>query len=221
MRAAARAQHFELAAKLRNQVFALEHIQDIALLKREEEESPAAREGEVNILGRIEGYDISHAQGTSIVASMVVFEGGQPAKAEYRLFRIKTVEQSNDTASLQEAIRRRFGHAWPNPDLLLIDGGLGQVHAVEAVLRELGRAIPVIGMAKGAERKRTDLICSEGQERLCAAAEPHLRLLTQVRDEAHRFAITYHRKVRSRTMFGAKPSITRPRAAKSARPMGA
>lgn len=201
---AAREKRFEDAAKIRNQLFALEHIKDIALLKREDEDIGMIRADEAPVLffGRIEGYDISHVQGTAMVASMVVFERGEPAKREYRTFRIKTVEASNDTAALRETLMRRFRHTWPKPDLLLIDGGLGQVHAAEEVLHHLNLQIPVIGMAKGPERKRTDLICSQTHEAVCRMAEEYLRLLTQVRDEAHRFAIRYHRTLRSALFLG-------------------
>ncbi|MCW1892338.1 MAG: excinuclease ABC subunit UvrC [Candidatus Uhrbacteria bacterium] len=198
---ASKAKQFEEAAVLRNKIFALEHIRDVASMKREDEE---ARRGEVpspsggvNIFGRVEGYDISHVSGTSTVASMVVFEQGAPAKAEYRKFRIKTVIGSDDYASIREVMIRRFRHPeWRLPDLVLIDGGIGQVRMALHVLKEMNIPVPVIGMVKGRDRKRTDLVCEQGQEDICKTCEPHLTLLTQLRDEAHRFAITYHRKVR-------------------------
>jgi excinuclease ABC subunit C len=210
MAEAARDERFELAAKIRNQLFALEHIKDIAMLKREDDEVDMIHKSDAPIafLGRIEGYDISHVQGTAIVASMVVFEGGQPAKGEYRRFRMKTVEGSNDVASMREALMRRFRHEWPKPDVLLIDGGLAQVHAVEQVLHELSIHIPVIGMVKGPDRKRTDLVCSQKHEAVCRMGEDYLRLLTQVRDEAHRFAIQYHRTVRSALFLGGPRART-------------
>ena len=204
MQAAAKAKRFEEAAALRNKVFALEHIQDVAVLKREDEEVPPsspADQARVNLFGRIEGYDISHISGTSTVASMVVFENGAPAKAEYRKFRIKTVVGSNDVASIQEVLRRRFGNAWRRPDLLLIDGGWPQVHAAQEVLEELKIALPIIGLAKGPERKRNDLICPLQDRELCDLCKQHQTLLEKVRDEAHRFAITYHRKVRGISSF--------------------
>ena len=205
----AKAEKFEEAAKIRNQLFSLEHIQDIALLMRDEPEARTIKrsEGEIDIYGRIEGYDISHISGTSQVASMVVFQNGAPAKAQYRKFKIKTVEGSNDVGSLKEVLTRRLKHdEWSLPQLLLIDGGKPQVHAVEEVVRELGVQVPVVGMAKGPERKRTDLICSDRSPSLCTLLEPHIDLLTQVRDESHRFAITFHRKVRSAAFIGKKSS---------------
>ncbi len=205
MTVASNEQRYEEAAKLRNRLFSLEHIKDIALLKREDDDVDTIRNSDapIDFFGRVEGYDISHVGGTATVASMVVFEGGQPAKAEYRKFRIKTVDEINDVASIREALMRRFRHAeWRHPDLVLIDGGLPQVHAANDALHHLGVQIPVIGMAKGPERKRTDLVCMQKHEAICKAAEEHVRLLTQVRDESHRFAITYHRKLRSSLFLG-------------------
>ena len=126
MKTAAKEKRFEEATMLRNRVFFLEHIQDIAMMKREDEDVDKMKMGEatVSLYGRIEGYDISHISGTSTVASMVVFENGAPAKAEYRKFRIRSVSGPNDVASIRETLMRRFRHPeWPRPDLLLIDGG--------------------------------------------------------------------------------------------------
>lgn len=215
MQKAAKEQRFEAAAEWRNKVFALEHIQDVAVLRREDdvERHPDAQgsEGGLSnmpnndalIFGRIEGYDISHVSGTSTVASMVVFEQGAPAKAEYRKFRIRYVEGPNDTASLQEVMARRLLHReWRKPTLLLIDGGLGQVHAVQEVIAQYGLSIPIVGIAKGPERKRNDLIFVTADEELRKACEHHHQILEAVRDEAHRFAISFHRDLRSRRFLG-------------------
>lgn len=205
MKLAAKEQRFEEAAQLRNKMFFLEHIKDVAILKREDGDVDRIKPGEapVNLYGRIEGYDISHVSGTSMVASMVVFENGAPAKAEYRKFKIKTVEGSNDVASMRETLMRRFRHPeWRKPDLLLIDGGLPQVHAAEQALHEMSVQVPVVGIAKGRERKRNDIICSKVSMDLCQVCIDHVDLLAQVRDEAHRFAITFHRSLRSRRLLG-------------------
>lgn len=213
MQRAAKEKKFEEAAEWRNKVFALEHIQDVAVLRRDDDVETVGEEGdgvgakstskESAIFGRIEGYDISHVSGTSTVASMVVFEQGAPAKAEYRKFRIRSVEGPNDVASLQEVLARRLMHReWRKPTLLLIDGGLPQIHAVEAIIKEAGVSIPIIGIAKGPERKRNDLIYVTPDEELRKACEQHHQILEAVRDEAHRFAISFHRDLRSRRFLG-------------------
>lgn len=206
MKTAAKEQRFEAAALLRNRIFFLEHIQDIAILKREDEDVDKIREGEapVNMFGRIEGYDISNISGTSSVASMVVFENGAPAKAEYRKFRIRTVQGSNDVASMKETLARRFRNDWKHPDLILIDGGWPQVNGAIEVVREWELGIPVVGLAKGPARDKDELICDKNNLEICAQCERNKALLVAVRDEAHRFAITYHRKLRGRRMLGGE-----------------
>lgn len=198
MAAASKAKRFEDAVVLRDKIYFLEHIQDVAILKREDNDVDKIREGEapVNLYGRIEGYDISNISGTSSVASMVVFEDGAPAKAEYRKFRIKTVTGSNDVASMRETLMRRFRNPWRKPDLLLIDGGAPQVNAAIQVVRHFGLGIPVVGLAKGPDRKKDELVCDHNNLEICKICELHKDLLVKVRDEAHRFAITYHRKLR-------------------------
>lgn len=187
MKSAAKQENFELAGKLRKRLFALEHLQDSALIREE-------REGNKTEF-RIEGYDISNISGSSAVGSLVVFAGGEPRKAEYKKFKIKTVQGANDFAMLQEVLRRRLNHPeWPRPDLILVDGGTGQVSAAKDVLREKKINIPLVGLAKGSERKRNDLIgvLPKGAD---------LETLIRVRDEAHRFAVAYHRQVRNREFF--------------------
>jgi excinuclease ABC subunit C len=208
MEKAAKEQRFEAAAELRNRLFALEHIQDVAVMKREDDdyETQDRPKLAVDVFGRIEGYDISNTGGTSSVASMVVFENGAPAKGEYRKFRIKTVQGANDVASMQETLRRRFRNAWRKPTLLLIDGGLPQVNAAEAVVRgELKLNIPLIGIAKGPDRDRNDIITHETDPEKRKVYQQYLPLLVRVRDEAHRFAITYHRKLRGKQTLIARP----------------
>ncbi len=160
---------------------------------------------------RIECYDISTIQGTSTVASMVVFEDGLPKKTEYRKFKIKTLSGQDDFAAMEEVLRRRFGayladrdrpveergkFAYP-PSLVIIDGGAGQLGRAVKVLDEFGLDIPVAGLAK-----RLEEVYLPGAESplLIPRGEEALYLLQSVRDEAHRFAITYHRKLRSRRM---------------------
>lgn len=202
----AKEKKFEEAAALRDRIFALEHINDVAVMKREEDdyEGKEVTSGlPVNIFGRIEGYDISHVSGTSMVSSMVVFENGAPAKSEYRKFHIRHGEGNNDVLSMQETLTRRFRNAWKKPDLILIDGGLPQVNAARDIVhQQLKLRIPVIGIAKGPDRDRDDLVFHEQDPDVIRLYKQYLPLLARVRDEAHRFAITFHRTVRSRSMRG-------------------
>ncbi len=161
---------------------------------------------------RIEGYDISTIQGTNTVGSMVVFEEGRPRTGEYRRFRVRTTQvaagKPDDYASHREVLRRRFFRAleaeegvaeelrWRLPDLVVIDGGLGQVNVARGVLDELGlHDMPVIGLAK--EREEVWLPAAASPLVLAANSQA-LYMLQRLRDEAHRFAITYHRKLRAK-----------------------
>jgi excinuclease ABC subunit C len=158
---------------------------------------------------RIECYDISNTQGTESVASMVVFEGGKPKKDQYRRFKIKTVEGPNDFASMYEVITRRFKNAREEktkignkgkfsslPDLVIIDGGKGQLQAARKAMEEQGYAyIPTFGLAK-----KEEWLFREGQsDPIILSRSSHgLYLLQRIRDEAHRFAVTYHRSLRGK-----------------------
>ncbi|MGV3720702.1 MAG: helix-hairpin-helix domain-containing protein, partial [Actinomycetota bacterium] len=155
-----------------------------------------------NLPYRIECYDISNTQGQESVGAMVVFEGGQPKKADYRKFKIKTVEGPNDFASIQEMLRRRLRRAGEGdakftdlPDLIVIDGGKGQLSAAMEVERELAVEIPTIGLAKRYEEVfRPD----RGDSILLPRNSQALFLLQRIRDEAHRFGLTFHRSLRSK-----------------------
>ena len=147
---------------------------------------------------RIECFDISHIQGAETVASMVVFTAGEPDKAEYRRFKLKTVEGSpDDFASMQEVTLRRYREATePLPDLIVIDGGKGQLSSALEVIRGVGLAdIPVIGLAKEFEHIFRESI---PEPLVLPRHSSALRLMQHIRDEAHRFAITYHRKLRAK-----------------------
>jgi len=149
---------------------------------------------------RIECYDISNIQGALAVGSMVVLEKGRPKSAHYRRFRIKTVAGADDYAMIQETLRRRFKRgltgedAWAAPDLVLIDGGRGQLNAALEVRQELGLDfIPMISLAKQNEEV---FIPGDPQPVYIAKDSPALHILQRARDEAHRFAVSYHRKLR-------------------------
>jgi excinuclease ABC subunit C len=202
MGTAAKKQEFEKAEALKRQVFALRHIQDTALISDNDAlvaGSVAGRAAGATALRsgyRIEGYDISNISGTSAVGSMVVFMDGVPNTNEYRKFKIRSIFQPNDVGMLKEVLERRFAHAmpgtknpWPMPDLVLIDGGLAQVNTARRVLLRAGIKIPILGIAKGPKRDRNDIIglVPRGVQK---------EILIKVRNEAHRFAITYHKSLR-------------------------
>lgn len=207
MEAASREQKFEEAAEIRNRLHSLEDIQDISVLTKDMESGIRNQElGIINIFGRIEGYDISNISGTSAVGSMVVFKEGEASKNDYRKFRIKTVKGANDVAMLKEVLRRRFrkrGRAWQLPDIVLIDGGVPQVNAAKKVLEEYHLGIPIIGIAKGIDRKKDELIFDKDNPELGRIANQYKNILQQVRDEAHRFAISYYRRMHRKKLMNA------------------
>ena len=151
---------------------------------------------------RIESYDISHISGADSVASMVVFENGKSAKKEYRRFKIKTIEGANDTASLREVLYRRFTHEKRErdgkfekyPDLILLDGGKGQLSVIKALFNEMGLDIPVFGMVKD-DKHRTRGLLSENGEVSLNPFSSVFHMITNIQDEVHRFAIEYHRNL--------------------------
>ena len=153
-------------------------------------------------LKRIVGFDISNTFGTQAVASMVVFSDGRPDRERYRRFRIKTVDHSDDFAMMAEAVGRYFGRLLrenrPLPDLLMVDGGRGQLSAALNRLVELGcPALPVLGLAK---RMEEIILPGDAAVLRLDRHDPALRLLQALRDEAHRFAVGYHRVLRDRRM---------------------
>ena len=147
---------------------------------------------------RIECFDNSHMQGTDYVSAMVTFVSGKPKKSDYRKFKMRSFEGSDDYAAMHEAITRRYGGTLskelPMPDLVIVDGGKGQVNTAWKALRELGLDMPVAGLAKRLEEIWTP---RERDPFNLPKTSPALKLLQQMRDEAHRFAITYHRKLRT------------------------
>jgi len=158
-------------------------------------------------ISRIECFDISHTMGEATVASCVVYEGNRMKKSDYRRFNIRDIQPGDDYAAMRQAVTRRYDSLATGegtaPDLILIDGGKGQVASAFAALADLGLTqLPMIGVAKGEERKPglETLIFPEGRESLQLPPEhPALHLIQEVRDEAHRFAITGHRARRAKT----------------------
>ncbi|MGI6072309.1 MAG: excinuclease ABC subunit UvrC [Lachnospiraceae bacterium] len=152
----------------------------------------------INYAKRVESYDISNIAGYESVGSMVVFEDGRPKKNDYRKFKIKTVTGPDDYASMAEVLKRRFSHQeWEKPDLLLIDGGKGQISAVKEALGE-DCNVPICGMIKD-ERHRTRGLIYEGREYEMERGAATFKLITRIQDETHRFALEYHRQLRGKT----------------------
>jgi len=152
---------------------------------------------------RIECFDISNTQGTDSVASLVVFVDGKPKKSEYRKFKIKTVEGADDFASMQEVVQRRYTRileeGTPMPDLIMVDGGKGQLSSAREILRKLGlERQPIIGLAKRLEEV---YVPAQSDPLSIPKTSAGLKLLQQIRNEAHRFAITFHRTLRSQRIL--------------------
>ena len=178
-------------------------------LRREEMRTLGAVREIRDLLGipcadRMESYDISNISGADSVGSMIVYEKGKPKRSDYRKFRIKWVEGPNDYASMEEVLTRRYTRAKEGdpsfarlPDVILMDGGKGQVHAAEHVLHELGFNIPVAGMVKD-DFHRTRGLYFHDRELPIRRDSEGFKLLTRVQDEVHRFAIEYHRLLRSK-----------------------
>ncbi len=214
MQRASKEENFEEASRLRDQLKSLSKIQDINLINRDMVEVEQAQLSKQNqshfFVDRIEGYDISNLGITGKVGSMVVFDSVQPVKSQYRRFKIRTVEGQSDVDCLEEILQRRFGHTeWPLPQVVLIDGGLPQVNRAERVLEQMGVLLPLVGIAKGRDRKKNQFIFpvswgkglgteKNGLSRsdFVLWVNENKQLLIQVRDEAHRFAIAYQRSTR-------------------------
>jgi len=196
MKQASKEENFEEAARLRDQLSSLQKIQDMALLNKDFV-IDKIREQEKG--KRIEGYDISNLGASGKVGSMVVFDLNGPIKSEYKKFNIKTVVGQSDVDCLKEVLTRRLLHAdWPLPDVFLVDGGLPQVNAAKAVLRDAKVELPIIGIAKGPKRKRNDFFVVGGKD-IGEWVEKNQELLIRVRDESHRFAINFQRQKRKLT----------------------
>jgi len=240
MKKLSREKKYEDAAGVRNKIFALRHIRDVALISTPPI-LPSAKGGQLvgggakrivslpakgaldGVPHRIEAYDISNISGKYAVGSMVVFEDGEIAKDEYRKFKIKTVKETNDVGMLKEVLERRLNHKeWIKPDLILIDGGKGQVNGAVSVANKVYPPLPplikggdkkmvfaegddssilIVGVAKGPTRKKLDLYSSDDNaQKSFSAFFENKKLVAHIMGEAHRFAISYHRMLRQRGM---------------------
>ncbi|MFA5877792.1 MAG: GIY-YIG nuclease family protein [Candidatus Staskawiczbacteria bacterium] len=200
-------QNYEKAAKVRDQIFALEKIISNARIFKRSQPLEYNWDATQKLLQkiilsnksikRIEGYDISNTQGKQATASMVVFTNGQPDKNEYKKFKIRITDEPNDVAMIKEALKRRLNHPeWPYPDLILIDGGKPQLNAAKSVV---DKAIPIIALAK----RRNELYIGSKKTPVLLKKLPReiFNLILQIRDESHRFAIAYHKKLREKHLL--------------------
>ena len=174
---------FEEANRVKKQIFALKHIQDISLIKSDHKVYRDDR----NL--RIEAYDIAHLQGDNMVGVMTVVESGQTSSSEYRKFKINDICKANDVAALKQVLKRRLQHSeWPIPQIVVVDGSNAQKNAAEKVLKDHHLVIPVVSVVKNEKHKPVRLI---GQSKLLQMHKDEILLANS---ESHRFAIAYHRQ---------------------------
>jgi excinuclease ABC subunit C len=187
MMALAKQERFEEADIVKRKIFALQHIQDIALIKDESKHYTDERRI------RIEAYDIAHMAGKDMVGVMTVVEGGETQHHEYRKFKIQSVQGSNDTGALKEVLTRRLAHTeWKMPQIIVVDGSTAQKNAAEFVLKKAQMVIPVVAVVKDERHKPIRLIAAK---KLLAMYENDILLANA---ESHRFALQYHQKKRNK-----------------------
>ena len=215
MRQSAQRLEYEKAARLRDHIRALDQISErvrVRALQNADLAAPLAASRSVTDLQaalgltaapfHVECFDVSHFQGRQTVAGMVCFQGAEPCNDHYRRFRIKETAGIDDFASIAEAVRRRYSRlkreGQPLPDLILVDGGKGQLSAAAAVLLELKLRVPVAALAKRIEEV---FLPGRSESVILEAGRPALRLLQRLRDEAHRFGVRYHRLLRQKALL--------------------
>lgn len=205
-------EEFEEAGEVKRKIFALKHIQDVALVSSGDDNFQT----NLKFL-RIEAYDISNISGQYAVGSMIVFDNSfgeiAPNKSEYRKFKIKTITGADDTGMMREVLIRRFRNNWTKPDLVFLDGGQGHLNMAEKLWKELGIDIPIVAVAKGVTRKISNskfLISKQFPIFKYKLSKQFVEILNDrnliknMTDEAHRFAISYHRKLRGKQFILGK-----------------
>lgn len=209
-------ENFEKANEIQRKIEAIKKVTSSFFRPLEYEENPNLRDDIINEelsslkkklnensiavknLKRIECYDISNISGKFATGSMVVFTNGEKDSSEYRRFKIKKVEKPDDFAMMEETLTRRFKNNWALPSLIIVDGGKGQVTAALDVLKRMKLSIPLVGLAK-----KEELIVNPNLEEIRLPKDSKsLHLIMRIRDEAHRFALTYHKLLRNRIVIG-------------------
>lgn len=215
----AREREFEKAGEIKRQLFSLQHINDVALIKKEKNLRVYALRHSHSVLGgqgssahsedsyeyipadfqtlfRIEAYDIAHMSGKSMVGVMTVLEDGEVARNEYKKFRIRTQAGANDTGALREVLERRLAHReWAYPDIVVVDGGVAQVNIVKVVFKKISLNIPIVSVLKDDRHKAKDIL---GDKKIALKYEREILLANS---EAHRLAVSYHKKLRSKNFL--------------------
>lgn len=215
MKGYAKKREFEKAGEIKRQIFALKHVNDVALLKNESsagsdffslrtaKRNSSLEKIRTNYTFRIEAYDIAHMGGKNMVGAMVVVdlpagrqEMGEVNKAEYKKFKIRTQNNTNDTGALKEVLERRLAHKeWTFPDLIVVDGGTAQINTTKNVLKKMSINIPVVSVLKD-ERHKPKAIMGDRE-----FGSKYKREILLANSEAHRFAINYHKNMRNRNFL--------------------
>lgn len=202
MKIASKEQDYEKAAKTRDKIVYLEKIMRNARIF-EPNKADSTLQSILKTekpISRIEAYDISNIQGQEATGSMVTFIQGKPSKSFYRKFKIKLQAKPNDVAMIKEVLSRRLKHKeWPYPDLILIDGGIAQLNTAIKVKNEINKNIKAVSLAK-----KQNKLFIEGKKKpilLKTLPKEIFNLVLHLRDEAHRFAIAYHRKLRTNALL--------------------
>ena len=187
----AKEKRFEEANELKRQMFALQHVNDIALLKDPLQISPFAGGG-----NRIEAYDVAHMSGKNMVGVMTVVSDGEVNKSEYKKFKIRTQADANDTGALKEMLERRLAHTeWTYPSLIVLDGGTAQLNTAKNILKNLKLEIPLVSVVKDDKHRAKGIM---GDKNFAVKYEREILLANS---EAHRFAITYHKQMRGKNFL--------------------
>jgi excinuclease ABC subunit C len=190
MQLSAKNQEFEKANNIKKTIFALDHINDVALIKEKENQSTDGN-------FRIESYDIAHMSGKNTVGAMIVFKNGQPKKSEYKKFIIRDAKPGDDYGALAEILERRAKHAeWNRPDLIVIDGGKGQLNMAKKTWRNSAekdwQKIPIISVVKDDKHKAREILAKDNLSKILA--KKYEREILAINEETHRFTINYYRQ---------------------------
>lgn len=207
MKAYAKAREFEKAGEIKRQIFALQHINDVALLKQESvfyqslgdwqsQTTPSKKLIIASKRFRIEAYDVAHMSGKNMVGVMTVVADGEVQKNEYKKFKVRTQSGANDTGALKEVLERRLNHTeWTYPSLIVMDGGVAQLNVAKSVLRNLKLKIPAVSVVKDERHKPKAIMGNE------ANAVKYKREIILANSEAHRFSIAYHKNMRNKNFL--------------------